>query len=297
MKRIAADSDTDPSLKDAVPPAVDHCQARLTLGFADDNGTTRMIERSHFGPLRVQKPLYPEGIQICHAIVIHPPGGVVGGDELAIAARVGDNAHALLTTPGAAKWYKANGRYSKQNVRLEVEADASLEWLPQEAIFFNAAEVQLDHAVSLDIGATYIGCEILCFGRTASGESFNTGRIAQRTSIRRDGKLIWFEQGMLIGGSAAMQSPLGLADKTVCATLIAAGKPVSPACINAIRADAAATMAQLGSFGVTQLKSVLVARYLGDSSETARQLMMRVWQNLRPELMNRAAAVPRIWNT
>jgi urease accessory protein len=296
MKRIAADSATDPSLQAAGSPG-DHCRASLTLGFADDTGATRMIERSHFGPLRVQKPLYPEGNQVCHAIVVHPPGGVVGGDELAITARVGDDAHALLTTPGAAKWYKANGRCSKQEVRLEVGANASLEWLPQEAIFFNAAEVHLDHTVSLGIGATYIGCEILCFGRTASGESFNTGRIAQRTSVRRDGKLIWFEQGALNGGSASMQSPLGLADKTVCATLIAVGKQVSPACIDAIRADAATTMDQLGSFGVTQLKSVLVARYLGDSSETARQLMMQVWQSLRPELMNRAAVVPRIWNT
>lgn len=297
MKRIAAESAAGLPVMDAPLPARDNDPARLTLGFADDAGTTRMIERSHFGPLRVQKPLYPEHPSVCHAIVVHPPGGVVGGDQLEIAVRVDDNAHAFVTTPGAAKWYKANGHVSRQDVQLDVAPNASLEWLPQETIFFNSAHVQLNHTVTLGAGATYIGCEILCFGRTASGESFNAGRIAQRTSIRRDGKLIWFEQGALLGASSAMQSPLALAGKTVCATLIAVGKTISAAHINAMREDAATTIGQSGRFGMTQLKSVLVARYLGDSSETAKHLMTRIWQQLRPALLDREAVVPRIWNT
>ena len=96
--------------------------ARLQLGFADDAGTTRLLERSHFGPLRVQKPLYPEGPAVCHAIVVHPPGGIVGGDGLSIAATVGPGGRALLTSPGAAKWYKANGKLSRQRVTLAAGA-------------------------------------------------------------------------------------------------------------------------------------------------------------------------------
>lgn len=294
MKRLAAELNEESLPRGADLHSGKHCQARLSLGFADDAGTTRLIERSHFGPLRVQKPLYPEGASICHAIVVHPPGGVVGGDELSIAARVGDHAHAFITTPGAAKWYRANGHVSKQEIRLEVGAGASLEWLPQETIFFNASQVQLEQSVTLVANAVYIGCDILCFGRTASGESFNSGRVAQRMSIRRDGKLIWFEQGALLGGSADMSSPLGMAGKTVCATLIAAGKPMTAALLNAIRDDAGNLTVD---FGITQLKSVLVARYLGDSSEIARQVMTQVWQRLRPELLGRNAAVPRIWTT
>lgn len=269
----------------------------MSLGFADDAGTSRLIERSHFGPLRVQKPLYPEGASICHAIVVHPPGGVVGGDELSISARVGQQACAFVTTPGAAKWYRANGHVSKQNLCLDVGAGASLEWLPQETILFNGSDVLLEQTISLAGDATYIGCDILCFGRTASGESFDTGRIAQRMSMRRGGKLVWFEQGTLQGGSAAMKNPLGLAGKTVCGTLIAAGKPAAAALLNAIRDDAASAMDGAGDFGISQLKSVLVARYLGDSSEIARHVMTRVWQQLRPALLGRDAALPRIWKT
>lgn len=294
MKRLAADSAESRSADTAAPA---NWQARLSLGFADDAGTTRMVERSHTGPLRVQKPLYPEGKEVCHAIVVHPPGGVVGGDELTIDVFVRANAAAFITTPGAAKWYKANGRISQQDVRLEVAANACLEWLPQETIFFNASHVRLNHTVSLAADASYIGCEILCFGRTASGEAFDTGRIEQRTEIRRNGKLLWFEQGMLSGDSSSMNSPLALAGRTVCATLLSAGKTVLPSVVAALREEAGSIIGANDMFGITQMKSVLVARYLGDSSETARHLMMRVWQRLRLEQTGRAAIIPRIWNT
>lgn len=272
-------------------------QARLSLGFADDAGTTRLVERSHFGPLRIQKPLYPEGGEVCHAIVVHPPGGVVGGDELTITASAHAHARALITTPGAAKWYKANGLASRQDVHLEVAANAALEWLPQETIFFNAAHVRLNNTVSLAADATYIGSEILCFGRTASGESFATGRIEQRTSIRRGGKLVWFEQGALSAAGPSMTGLTGLAGKTVCATLLAVGKTLPAAVIQAVRENGAGMVTGCDLFGATQMKSLCVVRYLGNSSETAKQLMTRAWTLLRPQLMGREAVVPRIWNT
>lgn len=276
--------------------AVRHEQARLTLGFSDDAGTTRMTERSHFGPLRVQKPLYPEHPAVCHAIIVHPPGGIIGGDQLSITAHVGERGHAFLTTPGAGKWYRANGFVSQQDVQLTIDAGAALEWLPQETIFFNDADVRMQHQVELAADARYIGGEILCFGRTASGESFASGRVGQRTSIRRDGKLIWFEQGALHAGTSSMSSPLALAGYTVCATLIAVGKNMSGAFLSELREQTSA-LAHDGRSGATQIKQVLVLRYLGNSSQIARQWLTHAWQRIRPELMERDAVVPRIWNT
>ena len=286
MKRIADPIAPQSNVNSATP-----WHAWLALGFVDDAGATRLVERTHFGPLRVQKPLYPEGSEVCHAIVVHPPGGVVGGDELSIHACVGNDAAALVTTPGAAKWYRSGGRISRQSVHLNVGENASLEWLPQESIFFDEAHVRLDNHIELAKDATYIGCEILCFGRTASGESFASGKIEQRTSIRREGKLVWFEQGILEAGSDAMASPLGLQAKTVCATLIVVGKTVSAAVIKELRETCGEAV------GITQMKSVLVARHLGDSSEAAKQLMTTVWQHLRPAITGRDAVVPRIWQT
>lgn len=270
-------------------------QARLTLAFSDDAGTTRLTGNRHYGPLRVQKSLHPEGGAVCHAIIVHPPGGVVGGDQLAIEAGVGARAHALLTTPGAAKWYKANGKVSRQQVRLDVAEGAALEWLPQETIFFNDAHVALEHAVTLAADASYIGCDILCMGRRASGESFDSGRVTQRSSIRRDGKLIWWEQGALLGGR--LDSPLGLKGHSVCATLLAVGKPLPSALLAEIRNDVAADSAGAAGFGITHTRGVLLARHLGDDSEAARRIMLTVWRHVRPHLLGRQAVTPRIWQT
>jgi urease accessory protein len=262
--------------------------ASLRLRFADDGGTTRLVERAHSGPLRVQKALYPEGPAICHAIVIHPPGGVVGGDCLSVDAAAGPGSHAFVTTPGAAKWYRANGRVSRQDVRICAGAGAAFEWMPQETIFFDDANVMLDHDVQLEEGARYIGGEILCFGRRASGEAFRRGLIRQRTQVRRAGKLVWWEQGAI--DAAAMHSRFGLHGASVCATLIAVGAPAPASLLASMRALDPA-------LALSQVKSVCVARYLGDDSEAARHAIARVWQALRPHLLGCEAPLPRIWNT
>ena len=281
-------------------PLKTHWYASLQLGFVDDAGTTRLIERKHSGPLRVQKPLYPEGDAICHAILIHPPGGVVGGDQLQISAAVGENAHALITTPGAAKWYRSNGYTSAQTIELHVGDNAHLEWLPQETIFFDDAKVNLRQAVYLTGNASFIAADILCFGRTASDEIYNTGDIHQNSSIFRDGKMIWHEQGSISGGSSAMQSPLGLNGKSVCAMVLACGTSLNSDQLQQLR-DCSGSLISLHEAdalcGVTQMKGVIVARYLGNSSELAKQWLQLVWQHLRPVMNARVAVIPRIWNT
>lgn len=279
----------DCSHPDAPTPAAWHASLRLRFARDAEGPATRLVERSHRGPLRVQKALYPEGPGICHAIMLHPPGGVVGGDQLAIDVDAGAGAHALLTTPGAAKWYRANGKVSGQRVHLRVGADAACEWLPQESIFYDGAEVDLHHDVDLAAGARYVGSEILCFGRRASHERFTHGAVRQHTSIRLGGKLVWWEQGAICPGPA-MDGIMGLHGRTVCATLIAVGPPVSTALLATLRALDPA-------LGITQMKTVLVARCLGDDSETARHALVRVWQHLRPHLLGCAAPLPRIWHT
>ncbi|WP_193317439.1 urease accessory protein UreD [Janthinobacterium violaceinigrum] len=268
--------------------------AQLRLGFAWHDGVSRLVERTHSGPLRVQKPLYPEGDAVCHAIIIHPPGGVVGGDQLAVDATAGEGAHALLTSPGAAKWYRANGHVSGQHIALRAGSGAAIEWLPQESIFFDQACVRLRHEVELAADAGYIGCDIVCLGRSASGEIFNTGSISQQVQIRRGGKLLWWEQGVLAAGGVLMASPLGWAGHTVCATLIAVGRPLTPAVLAALREIAVPAGAL---FGATQMKSLVVVRLLCGDSEAARRVMLAAWQLLRPAALGRAAVVPRIWNT
>jgi urease accessory protein len=277
------------------PP--DHLLASLVLGFGRNGPATRMIRREHVGPLLVQKPLYPEGVDCCHAVIIHPPGGVVGGDELKISAEVGDRAHALLSTPGAAKWYRSNGKVSRQRLEITVGKEAALEWLPQETILFNEADVVFDSHVELRPGARYLGCEILCFGRTASGEQFAQGRVRQSLRIHSDGKPIFIEQGTLLGNGAMMHNATGLSGHTVCASLICVGGPLGSTAPGSVREACAPFLSDGEKFGTTQMKSVLLVRYLGDSSEVARRVMLAAWCALRPSLLGRKSTELRIWNT
>ena len=245
----------------------------------------------------VQKPLYPEGPECCHAVIIHPPGGVVGGDELKIDVHIDDGAHALLSTPGAAKWYRSNGKVSRQRLEISVGEEASVEWLPQETILFNDADVVLDNHIHLKAGASYLGCDILCFGRTASGERFVKGRVCQRLNIRVDDKPAFIEHGTLIGGSNMMRSALGLASHTVCASLTSVGGPVGGTVLGKVREACMPLVSKTEQFGATQMKSVVLVRYLGDSSEIARRVMLAAWKVLRPALRGRDATELRIWNT
>jgi urease accessory protein len=265
-------------------PVAQSWKAELGLGFEHRAGRTVLAERRHDGPLVVQKPLYPEGEDVCHAIVVHPPAGMAGGDELELRARSGAGAHALLTTPGAGKWYRSAGPWAAQRLRFEVAG--ALEWLPQETIVFCGARAQLDTEVRLGAHARYLGWEILCLGRTGSGEKFARGEMRLSTQLFRGDRLLWLERGRIEGGGTLLESAAGLQGRPVCATLIAAGAGFDLAACRAI-----------DGIAVTQLPGVLVARYLGDSSEQAKRLLARLWAVLRPALFGREAQPPRIWST
>ena len=281
------------------PPAPVHAgwEASLKLEFSCPQAPrTTLTRREHSGPLRVQKALYPEGERICHAVIVHPPGGIAGGDQLHIEVDVGSDAHALITTPGATKWYKANGRQARQEVGVHIAAGAVLEWLPQETIVYDQADTLSATQIELEENSLYLGWEVLCLGRSASGETFDSGRHRQRFSLRQAGKLLWNEQGALDGGSSALSSPVGFAGATVCGTLLAAGRPVTQALLDEARA-AIAQRADISRMALTRLPNLLAARYLGPSSEDAKQAFIALWEVLRPALAGHAAAIPRLWST
>lgn len=243
-----------------------------------------LAKRASDGPLVVQKPLYPEGEEVCHAIVVHPPGGIAGGDELTLEVK--SEGHALLTTPGAAKWYRSAGPWARQ--KLVFDVGGTLEWLPRETIVFNAALAELDCEIRLGPGGRYIGWEIVCLGRTGSGEQFDKGILKAQTRVLSDKKLLWLERGELDGGGALLRSAVGLGGHSVFGTLLAASPELDSAVLRECRKTGAA---------VTLVPGVLIARYLGNSTEEAMAAFTRLWSVLRPALAGRQAIEPRIWRT
>ncbi len=192
-------------------------QAALELGFASVGGATLIDRRTHSGPLTIQRPFYPEGPsgpqgnarEVCHVYLLHPPGGMVGGDELRIDVRVAAGAHALCTTPAAGKAYRTTGAPVTLTQTLQVDAGGALEWLPQETIVYDGAIATLDTRVELAPGARFVGAETICFGLPARGEAFARGACRQRFSVTRGGKPLFVERGRFDGGGAGARRPLG----------------------------------------------------------------------------------------
>jgi urease accessory protein len=281
-------------------------EASLDLAFvaelADAAGgggaATRLVRGGQSGPLAVQRPFFPEGPGVCHVYLLHPPGGLVGGDRLRVGVRVAAGAHALVTTPAAAKLYRSAGPTAWQEVRLDVEAGGALEWLPQETILYDGADADLRTRVDLGAGARFVGVDLLCFGLPARGEPFARGRCAQRLELWRDGRPLLLERGRFDGGAPVHAARWGLSGAPVVGTLLAAPAPASPDALAALRALAGELPAgDLGAATVLDGGQALACRYLGGSVERGGRFLKAAWAALRPALLGRDARAPRIWAT
>jgi urease accessory protein len=264
--------------------------AELELGYARFGDSTRPVQRRHLGPLRVQKHLYAEGPQVCQHIIVHPPGGIAGGDRLNISASVGCDAWAQITSPGAAKWYRAAGP-AYQQLKLSVAAGATLEWLPQETIIFSAAQAELSTAINLEGDARLFYWDVVALGRPASGERFDLGHFQAQLDIRRDGQLLWHERQRIVGADGLLDSPIGLDGQPVFATLLVTGE------IDSDLLEKCRSLANDVRGDLTQLPGLLVARCLASEALLARGWLIDLWRLLRPALLGREAVPPRIWST
>jgi urease accessory protein len=263
--------------------------ASLDLEFAPQGSRTVLARRSHVGPLVVQRPFYPEG-GVCHIYLVHPPGGVVGGDRLELRARVGDGAHALITTPSATKFYRSEGRVATQSQDIALDA-ATFEWLPQETILFPDAYANIATRVRLSERSKFIGWEIVCYGRPASALKYSGGRAHQDFELWLNDVPLVLDHLRLDGASDSMHARFGLAGNTALGTLFAF--PADDALLELAR-----TVCVDGALSAcTKVDGVLVCRALGLQADTVRKQLAAIWSLIRPQIAGRPAVPPRIWAT
>lgn len=283
---------------DAGPPP---WQARLDLRYAlAPDGSTRLVHNQHLGPLRVQRALYPEGKALAHTLLLHPPGGLAGGDSLAMQLTLAPGAQVLCTTPGASKWYHGERGGAQQTVQLTLAAGASLEWLPQEAILFDGADALQALQMELHPSASLIGWDMVQFGRIAAGEAWQRGRWRQRMVLRRDGRECWREFADLGADDPLRDSAIGMAGHAVSATLWASAPSLRAQpdkLLAELRDCAAGYDVRCGIGWVGWPQELLLVRALGSSAEVVRALLEAVWQRMRPSLVGRMPQRPRIWDT
>jgi len=273
-------------------------QGSLALRYRSEAGRTGVHDR-HDGPLRVLKSFHPEGAGVCHSVLVHPPGGIVGGDALAIEIGLEPGAHALVTTPGATRFYRSLGELATQSLAVRGEAGSRLEWLPLETLAYSGCIAENRARFELAPGAEMIGWDVTALGLPASGQPFVAGRFTQ--SIEITGR--WRERGTVRGDAPALlDSPLGWAGQRTLGTLwFAAGEAIEPArqerLADAARAacDAHPLAARAGTTAVDP--AVIVVRVLAPQVEPAMALLASVWRAWRPLAWGLEASPPRVWRT
>lgn len=269
-----------------------------------------LTHNAHTGPLRVQKALYPEAqaAHICHAVVVHPPAGVAGGDELAVSIVQHAHTHAVLSTPGATQWYKTSAQTpATMSVQLRLAEHAKLDWLPQENILFDASHVRLHTELDLAPSASAIGWDVCVLGRSAKGETWQHASLVQRSRITRGGQALWIEHSDLNSQHPLCNNTAALANHRIMGTLWAVGGRANSELAQAVAVDLPYT-AHLKA-GVTCLNDtqggiqqgtqpsggVMLLRVLGDDMQAVRACLVDAWTKLRP-LIHAADAVPlRLW--
>jgi len=269
----------------------------LALDYRSAAGRTIVRDR-HDGPLRVLRALHPEG-GVCHSVLVHPPGGIVGGDELAITIALGEGAHALVTTPGATRFYRSAGAPASQSLEVAAAAGSRLEWLPLETIAYSGCEAANRMRFVLAAGAETIGWDVTALGLPASSAPFVAGRFAQ--SIEFPGR--WLERATIGGDDAQLlDSPLGWAGRRVLATMwFACGGALADArreaLLAAARDIAGADPLQTACGATAPHDDVVVVRALADRVEPAMALLRAVWRSWRRLAWELDAVPPRVWST
>ena len=263
--------------------------AELTLGYQLRGDKTRLVDSKREGPLAVQRAFYPEG-EVCHTYLLHPPGGVVAGDDLNIDLQVSKDAKVLLTTPGATKFYRSIGPVAEVSQRLTVAGGGSLEWMPLENIFFPGTQSHIVTEVHLETGAHFIGWEINCFGRPSNEERFETGQLSSEMRIYRDGEPVLFDR-FATDGASLIDCSIGLKGVSGYASMVATVDDQ----------DLLEQVQQLLSddplSGATLMDGLLVVRTISEQSQEVIFLFSSVWRLIRPQSLGKEAAAPRIWAT
>ncbi len=276
-------------------------QGKVKLHYGFKKHQTQVLRSYSQAPFKVQRPFYPEVKGICHSVLVHTAGGMVGGDRLSVDLKLQPKSHVLLTTAAAGKVYRSQGQLSSQKVQISLDSGAILEWFPQETIIFDGALYEQQIQVELGKGAIWCGMELFRFGRTARGEQFRSGKWRSRTEVWHQGQPIWLDRSVLMAETSQNLATLG--GYSAMGTLVVVGYEFDKEVIAFLRDTCLPSQGDSpqeklsiqNQIGITRLPSGLICRYLGHSTTEGRTYFLKIWENLRQIYTGCGICIPRVW--
>ncbi len=277
---------------DEVPSS--NWEARLQLSLQKKHDRTVLDKLRHEGPLRIQRAFYPEA-ETCHLYILHPPGGVVGGDSLNIDVSCKKNTSTLITTPAANKFYQSNGHTAFQNQNIVVKENATMEWLPQDTILFNTSKVHSNTKIELSNDSKFLGWEIVSFGRPACKEEFTQGLFKQNYELWIGDDPILIDRVSIQNRSEVFNGLWGLQGQPVMGLMTVVNSDVEK--LQQAKFLIQKMIDDVRSLSVTVMGNVLVCRCLDTNSMTIRDKFIDIWKTIRQITLDKKPCEPRIWAT
>jgi urease accessory protein len=208
-------------------------------------------------------------------------------------------AHGLVTTPGATRFYKSATEPAMQSVHAQLAPGARLEWLPLEALAYNQCRAENKAVFELAPGAELMGWDITALGLPEAGLPFIEGTFAQHIEVPG----VWREQGRIDATDLRlMDGPLGLAGQRCMATLFfVVGSPIDRTrreqALEVVRAVLASHALCATAGATSPHPQVLVLRVLAPLVEPALELLKQARAEWRQTLWEMVAVPPRVWAT
>ena len=271
-------------------------RARLQLDYSLQGART-VARHLHSGPLRILQSLYPEGDAVCHNVLVHPPGGLVGGDTLDLQVRAAASAHGLITTPGATRFYRSDEALAVQRTHLVLEGDARIEWLPLETICYSGCRAENRLTLELAPQAQVMGWDVTALGLPHADLPFVDGFVQQHLELPG----VWLERGRVDASDALLlNGPAALAGMRCWATMYLVCGQAMDRAYKASALDAAreviAAHALAATAGATSPNAqTVVVRVVAPQVEAVMGLLRQIRLAWRVHLWNMAASSPRIW--
>ncbi len=280
-------------------------QASLDIEAKRQGPRTIIARARHEGPLRIQRPFFPEAQDLPHLYLLHPPGGLVCGDKLKVNISSLDGAKLLITTPSAGKIYRTDqhGHTQEQVIHLDCTNNGHLEWLPQENIIYDGANGEQILELQTTPDSRFAIWDITVMGRPASAIPFIRGRFEQYLKVLCDALPYFQERVELSDAGPCFTSAWGLNGYSVYGSMLIGYTDQAQSLLEGLREHLQQIPAPSSSWArdldwsVTRRDRMIILRALAAQSEPMKVLFCNAWKFLRPRILHVDACPPRIWST